>query len=718
MKIIEAPNKVFRGFAEAPTEKTFTIKPNAKAFKILSDSLYTDKIKAIIRELSCNALDSHIQHGNKDVPFDVQLPSSFEHVFRVRDYGTGLSEDEVFQVYTTYFESTKTDSNDFIGALGLGSKSPFCYTDAFSVTSWHGGWKKIYNAFINELGFPHIIKTAQMESSEPSGVEVKMSTKPMDVRPFSEKAADVFKYFDVVPNLRGQQITINKTNWLHASENVYIPAVDVNRYQSPRGCVALVGSVAYPIDASSLGSVDTTLLRIDGLHFRFDIGEVSIAASREALSMDATTIKAFVRKQALIKDELLALASKKIEDAPTPWEAWKHVRSCFPNTYASINNYIASALKTGGKVMYKGQPLPEAFTLDFTNISWISYLVRSGGYNRYSNTTVTSERDANGIVVKPWTVTPTGVAKIVINDIGASRSAIHKQLQAENCYDGHIIIAKKNNNETGKKHCERLKDPKYRAEAAALYSGAPAILASELKWAPKAAAAAVAVISRKSGIYRCDERGVWKKDTYNYDDGGVYIEFEGGQPVRKRADHLQSHWTNLKRGKIIADSTTLYGIPKFSMKQVTDNPKWVTPEVFVKAECDKKVAADKSFGANFNDAELYHRYQEDFVYETLNFFTRICREKIKFSCPEFNAFIEEYGRLTTASQRQLNQSYSGVRDSLAYFDVKLDHTIFQTKLQQFEKIKERYDLLFHLRYNKISDSKIAEYVKYIKEKYS
>ena len=148
----------------------FRIRNSAKAFSILSSGLYANKVKAIIRELSCNAVDSHIAAGKQTTPFDVHLPNQLEPWFAIRDYGTGLTHDQVSNIYTTYFESTKTNSNEFIGALGLGSKSPFSYTDNFTVTAIKDGVKGIYSAFINDSCVPSIAKMMAETTDEPAGV--------------------------------------------------------------------------------------------------------------------------------------------------------------------------------------------------------------------------------------------------------------------------------------------------------------------------------------------------------------------------------------------------------------------------------------------------------------------------------------------------------------------------------------------------------------------
>ena len=56
----------------------FSIAQNQHAFKILSDSLYSDKILANLREICTNALDSHKAIGSTE-PFEVKLPSIIRH---------------------------------------------------------------------------------------------------------------------------------------------------------------------------------------------------------------------------------------------------------------------------------------------------------------------------------------------------------------------------------------------------------------------------------------------------------------------------------------------------------------------------------------------------------------------------------------------------------------------------------------------------------------
>jgi hypothetical protein len=184
---------VFQDKHGADVEKTvtdtqFRIATNSKLFSILSDSIYTRKIDAVIRELCCNAFDAHVE-ARQSRKFQVTLPSEFNSEFRVRDFGLGLCEEDM-QMYTTYGESTKSSSNAYIGAFGIGAKSPFAYTGIFNVTSYHDGQARAYSMFVED-GVPRMTKLGEGPSEEPPGLEVFFPVRPGDIDEFKDKVISI-----------------------------------------------------------------------------------------------------------------------------------------------------------------------------------------------------------------------------------------------------------------------------------------------------------------------------------------------------------------------------------------------------------------------------------------------------------------------------------------------------------------------------------------------
>ena len=300
------------------TTGEFRIRNSAKAFKILSDGLYSNKIRAIIRELSCNAVDSHVGAGKADVPFEVHLPSVLEPWFSVKDFGLGLSGDQVVNIYTTYFESTKTDSNDYIGALGLGSKSPFSYTENFTVTAIKNGTKRIYSAFINEMGVPSIAEMSEELTDEGNGVEVKFSvTDRYDYNSFKYESDEVFKWFKNKPTVTGAHFTHQSIDY---KEKDIVPGVNVQTNGS--ASMALMGNIAYPLGKISepqkhFGEL-AELLNC-GLVIEFSIGELDFAASREELSYVPMTIKSIKRKLEELNTNLMKHFATKADAIDDEW---------------------------------------------------------------------------------------------------------------------------------------------------------------------------------------------------------------------------------------------------------------------------------------------------------------------------------------------------------------------------------------------------------------
>lgn len=273
--IIEAAKKNVESSGSFNTSG-FRIEASPKAFKLLSSNPYKFKVRAVIREISCNALDANVEAESTAVP-KVHLPTKLEPWFSVSDNGRGLSPDDIRDVYTVYFCSTKTNSNKLIGALGIGAKSPYCLVDSFIVKSVHDGIKYSYSAHKDENDLPQMSLLTSEPTDEPSGVEVVVNVQGRDIE-FQNEAVEVFKYFDVIP-----EINISSVREKIVAAREFKVKGDGFAFNTGYGsCKAIMGNVAYDIPYG-YG------LDIDG-YIRFEIGDLDFDLGRESLSLDSKTI--------------------------------------------------------------------------------------------------------------------------------------------------------------------------------------------------------------------------------------------------------------------------------------------------------------------------------------------------------------------------------------------------------------------------------------------
>ena len=369
------------------TTGEFRIRNSAKAFSILSSGLYSNKIKAIIRELSCNAIDSHSAAGKEDVPFEVHLPCDLEPWFSIKDFGLGLDYEGVTQIYTTYFESTKTESNQFIGALGLGSKSPFSYTDNFSITAIKDGKQRIFSAFINEAGIPSVAEMGSCETTDCNGVEVKFSvTESYDYGKFRDEARNVYMWFKQRPIVTGASFTFYDLSY---TDRDIIPGVHLmsNRYD----CMAVMGNIAYPLktmpNQKLLG--DLSSLLSCNLEIHFEIGELDFAASREELSYIPSTVESITKKLQAISLQLVKHVEEKVNAIDNKWMRAFELRKLSREALfkSSVSDYIKKhkfkLLGDGGYYSnyYTYKLSAEAVWSDY-NITLTNF---SSSYGRVSN---------------------------------------------------------------------------------------------------------------------------------------------------------------------------------------------------------------------------------------------------------------------------------------------------------------------------------------------
>jgi hypothetical protein len=257
---------VFQSKAGIDVEKTvqnsqFKIATNSKIFSILSDSIYVRKIDAVIRELCCNAYDAHIE-SRQDRPFLVKLPSDLDPEFKIRDYGFGISHEDM-SMYTTYGESTKSSSNAYIGAFGIGAKSPFAYTNTFNVTSYQNGKGRAYSMCVED-GAPQMTLLGEFETEEPPGLEVFFPVRISDIRDFQDKAIMILSFMADKLEVRGVPDRWREEFDLEVKRYEWIDAPYIGHgYQTSRvtldtnfsSLYILQGNVAYEMSRSEVSEI-------------------------------------------------------------------------------------------------------------------------------------------------------------------------------------------------------------------------------------------------------------------------------------------------------------------------------------------------------------------------------------------------------------------------------------------------------------------------------
>lgn len=256
-----------------------SIKNSAHIMTILRDTLYSNKKLAILREYSSNAWDAHHEAGKADVPIRVDLPTYLDLTLKIRDFGKGLSHQEVFEVFTQYGESTKRDTNDAIGMLGIGSKSGFAYSDSFTITSWHNSEKRSYVAVLDPSDCGEIKLLDVATCGDETGIEIAIPINAKDVNEFQTLAQEFFKYFDPPPI-----VNIPLVEFTHGMKLEGGEIFEDNEDQ----WVAVMGCVPYVIDLNQVPDLGNLSRRVKGaIHVK--IGEIQVSASRESLKYGEST---------------------------------------------------------------------------------------------------------------------------------------------------------------------------------------------------------------------------------------------------------------------------------------------------------------------------------------------------------------------------------------------------------------------------------------------
>jgi len=701
----------------------FRIRNSAKAFSILSSGLYANKIRAVIRELSCNAVDSHAAAGNATTPFDVHLPNTLEPHFSIRDYGTGLSHEQVTNIYTTYFESTKTNSNAFIGALGLGSKSPFSYTDNFTVTAIQNGRKGIYTAFINEAGVPSIAQMMEEATDEPAGVEVKFAvTSRYDFDKFRQEARIVYKHFALSPVVSGN----GDFSFVDAEYESRDIVPGVHSFKTSSSSAAVMGNIAYPIDVPAADQSINPELRAllsCGLEMHFDIGELDFQASREGLSYIPSTVAAINRKLEQVNAALTLVLAKEADAIENLWDraVFLYKKKEHRLWTAAVAKYATdTALPTYNDKQYnrlarfdfKVEDLASTYNIV------IKQLRQSRGSKVVSNNKSHTEyapnhaKDANGhyITWQEWHVGVDADSHFVINDLktGASeRARYHYKETGCDVYSRVIWILEK---------ADKTKDMDTKAFFAGIQEPPTArrFAASTLKQRERETlgrnVSILKLEKRSQGGYnyrRTDEDMVWrdagKAGAFDPAVTHYYVPLSGFQMLSAKG------YTS---GKELYDDVnsmpglfngTIYGVRKADIEEVKKMKNWINFEDHIAAKLNGKDVSKLLMSlvkANLDNRDIFD-------------LPKGVVDKIDANSP-YTKMILEFKGVDKFTGNQYN-----MKNLFRKFapNANLSPDALTVKYQQqLNEVVRRYPLLNNLSTYRVEASDIAEYVNLIDSK--
>ena len=686
-------------------ENQFSIKASSHAFEILSSGLYSDKILAIVRELSANALDSHIAANTPDVPIEIKLPSLLDSTFYVKDFGVGLTHEQIVGswtinsngekvyvggLYNTYFESTKQDSNDFIGALGLGSKSPFCYTDNFMVESRQHGISRIYSCFKDEYGLPAVTLLSENDTTEPNGLTVTLTTKAADENKFKQAAKIALRHYDTPPNIIGcSNFEIPKIKYIMSGSNWKIRSDDS---ANVKGLHIVQGVISYPIDANileqqNISNITKQLIRVN-MDIYVTIGEVEVAASRESLSYDPRTISNLVKLIENIAKELCEIVQQQFDQCTTKWQVGELYNNLNTSTHTLSNWYNKITLTN--TFYWQNEPVDNFIYFDQNKIKDIdSFMFKRNSRNRpltliwkLSDTFPQCKLSVRNNVV------------VIVDHFCRSRQ-YYAEL-AESIPHQYILVIRPRS-----KHKIEPSEFDYILNSI----GNPDFLVTE-KLTPKKS------IRKSSSLNKLNQPVtdlyIWNGSAYNnsptkhnwsimphtISEGGFYVPMSKFAVVNDGVEFnaFAAIYKMAKYYNIIASTDRVYGIHVKHMKNIQQNPKWINVIDYIKG----KVAEPKMI-KQWSDI-LIKELMFEKSYSGNNIIYTLVQHKHTNSKYLGNGELKQFvDSITFVAQS--NQSINYTLKQLGLTDVLDKINIIQKDITtRFDSISQKYNMLNYITY--------------------
>lgn len=258
---------------------------------LLSSKLYSKPVSAFFRETVANAKDSQIEAGKPDEPILISMreSDSGKVCVAIRDYGTGLSPDRFKDVYLNIGSSTKRESNEFIGQLGIGRFSCLSCSTAAHIHNYYNGkcyyyimYKDNYNICIDEI--------YQDNTTEENGISVEVELDNTTRYELQDALASLRFYKNIYLEAKNGVIDnyfvqAFNTKKIDEFENFITSSLKCEGGDHLDMCM---GDVVYPIKGGYFNNLKY-IFYFD-ITLKFDIGDLHITPNREEVLYDEFTI--------------------------------------------------------------------------------------------------------------------------------------------------------------------------------------------------------------------------------------------------------------------------------------------------------------------------------------------------------------------------------------------------------------------------------------------
>lgn len=329
----------------------------AHIMRMFREGIYENPKLAVVREILWNAIDS-VKMAGKDPSKHVFIvvPTVDSPNLKIRDEGLGLDDEEMRNIFSFYGDSTKRSTNAAVGYLGIGSKSPFSYSDTFSVTAIKNGVKRVYSASVakeswGEDGVGGLYLLFEGPTDAPNGVEISVPIKINDISYFKECVNYIL--FFIPLNIRPKTSDVNSDKYPFDSDCVfYKKGSDRQNYPSfvhssiKNLFYVVMGDVPYALNISEFFSIISRHKTLRFLYKIFNkdsaylcafikvpLGAIDFSTSRESVQLTDKSVIAI--------GEILA---KKVEEIiqQRKAEIQKHSVSNFDKFLFLTNDSFAS----------------------------------------------------------------------------------------------------------------------------------------------------------------------------------------------------------------------------------------------------------------------------------------------------------------------------------------------------------------------------------------